>query len=82
MKNLTLFFSLFMVTFATQAQGPWQTRMDHIFQHVNKSSITTGLLADYAMPLADLKRYHGGTGPWIAVNPAWADSALVTMEKQ
>jgi hypothetical protein len=82
MKKLTLFLIFFFVFFVAKAQTPWQNSMNYVFQHMDKSGISTGLLEDYSMPLADLKRYHGGTGPWIAVNPAWEDSALVTMEKQ
>ena len=44
------------------AQNPGQeftNRMNHIFQHVNKSKVTTGLLIDYGLQVIEPKYFNG-----------------------
>ena len=44
------------------AQNPGQVytnKMNHIFQQVNKSRITTGLLSDYGLMFADPEKFNG-----------------------
>ena len=51
-----------MMTMHLAAQNPGQEftdRMNHIFQHVNKSKVTTGLLVDYGLQLVDPKYFDG-----------------------
>jgi hypothetical protein len=72
MKKLALFLVFFATVLFAQAQYPWKDQMDHTFQHMDKSGITTGLLEDYSMPLADITRYQG--------NSALTDDGLVTLE--
>ena len=51
-----------MITGNLLAQNPGQdftNRMNHIFQHVDKSKITTGLLSDYGLQLVEPKYFNG-----------------------
>ncbi|MDR2886829.1 MAG: hypothetical protein LBV26_02330 [Bacteroidales bacterium] len=43
-------------------------RMSHIFQPVDKSRITTGLLADYGLQMADPEYFNGVPALYILFN--------------
>jgi hypothetical protein len=37
----------------------WKTEINNIFQHLDKSKVTTGHLLDYAMEFTDITAYDG-----------------------
>jgi len=62
-KNLFLAVGL-MMTMHLTAQNPGQDftdRMNHIFQYVDKSKISTGLLSDYGLQYVEPKYFNGVT---------------------
>jgi hypothetical protein len=64
MKTKLIFISLFLAIFAgnTMAQDANQAytdAMNTIFQNVNKSKITTGLLSDYGLQIVDPEAFNG-----------------------
>jgi len=63
MKRVFLFLATgLMMNVHLTAQNPGQNytnRMNHIFQYVDKSKITTGLLSEYSVQMVDPKYFNG-----------------------
>ena len=63
MKRLFLLITAgLMMSAHLSAQNPGQdftNRMNHIFQYMNKSRITTGLLSDYGLQIIDPAYFNG-----------------------
>lgn len=43
-------------------QIPFNEQMDHVFEHLDLSAVTTGLLLNRSFPTIDVTRYHGNAG--------------------
>lgn len=62
-KIFTLIVSIIILIGETQSQSydttQYYGKMNYVFQHVNKSQITTGLLRDYGIEFLNLDNYTG-----------------------
>jgi len=54
-----LLVSGLMIAGSLLAQDPYTNRMNHIFQYVDKSRITTGLLSDYGLQMVEPVYFDG-----------------------
>ena len=65
MKKLVAFLILNCWAYAGFAQTPsaarWQQHADSIFQHIDRSPVTTGILANYGFALKDYNQFQGAT---------------------
>lgn len=61
MKNFTFIFSLFPILLFAQLQvdDTWSNEINPIFQNLDKSRVTSGILLDYAMEFTDVPAYNG-----------------------
>ncbi len=57
-KILQMVIGMLFVVCATAGQT-YVEKMDNIFEHVDKSKITTGLLSDYGLQLVDITAFDG-----------------------
>ncbi len=74
MKKRTLFVAVGLIIasslWSQNSSQEYIDRMNHIFQYVDKSRITTGLLSDYGLQMIEPKVFNGMP----------ADSNYVTMD--
>ena len=64
MKTKITLLSLFLTivvgnTMAQDANQAYTEAMNAIFQQIDKSKITTGLLADYGLQIVDIEDFNG-----------------------
>jgi len=57
--SLILIFGLSILTSHAQNSAVFQNDMNFIYQHVNRSHVTTGLLKDYGLLYTNLAKYDG-----------------------
>lgn len=60
MKKLyVLLFMLSMIHAHAQVSDAWITEIESIFQHVNRTPVTTGLLTDYGLYFTNIDKFNG-----------------------
>ena len=59
MKNFIKIILCFLITTKAMAQTADRVELDKIYQHINKSAITTGYLNDYGAAVLNKVRYNG-----------------------
>jgi hypothetical protein len=75
MKSILTFFSLLLMASNVFGQNTnvFQDNMDVIYQNVNRTHVTTGLLKDYGLLLTDISKFNGTRQANNYVNhPVWS----------
>jgi len=55
MKKISTFFALFLITLVFAQEKTYTSAMDSLLSHVDKSTMTTGILYDRIFPISDLQ---------------------------
>lgn len=55
MKKTAAFFAFFLLTLVFAQDKTYTTSMDSLLSHVDKSTMTTGILYDRIFPISDLE---------------------------
>lgn len=55
MKKISTLLALFLMTLAFSQDKTYTTAMDSLLSHVDKSTMTTGILYDRIFPISDLQ---------------------------
>ncbi|MFT4804784.1 MAG: hypothetical protein ACI9YE_001991 [Psychroserpens sp.] len=59
MKNKLLLITLLLCFFAKAQNNDYANRIEHIFENINPSKVTTGFLKDYGISLVDIEKANG-----------------------